>query len=69
MVSDLWPLWIRAADEADAAAQGRAWADAEPRLEFLRVVSVEPHPQHWRVWTVTVETEPRADGPLTLGLA
>lgn len=66
-MSDLWPLWIRAETPEDAAAQGRAWADAEPRHDFVRVVSVEPR-EHWHVWTVTVETEPRDDGPLTLGL-
>ena len=61
-----FPLWIRAADEADAAAQGRAWADLEPAWDFLRVVSVVPHPEFWRVWTVTVECAPRT---LTLELA
>jgi hypothetical protein len=66
--ADLWPLWIRAQSEADAAARGRAWADAEPRLSFVRVASVEPRPGLWRVWTVTVEAEPARADELTLGL-
>lgn len=65
-VTETWPLWIRAETVEDAKAQGQAWADAEPRLDFVRVVSVEPHPTFWRVWTVTVETTSRE--PMTLGL-
>lgn len=68
-MTDSWPLWIRATDETDAAAQGRAWADAEPNHTFVRVVSVTPHPSFWRVWTVEVETTPVLTEPMTLGLA
>jgi hypothetical protein len=55
-MNETYPLWIRAETVEDAATQGQAWADAEPALDFVRVVSVEPHPDFWRVWTVTVET-------------
>jgi hypothetical protein len=68
-VTESFPLWIRAETEADAAAQGQAWADAEPRWTFVRVVSVTPHPTFWRVWTVVVEAAPIDVAPLTLGLA
>ena len=66
-MSETFPLWIRAETPEAAAVQGRAWADAEPRLTYLRVVSVEPHPTFWRVWTVTVEAVV-GEAPMTLGL-
>lgn len=66
-MTETYPLWIRAESSDDAAAEGRAWADAEPSLTYLRVVSVEPHPTFWRVWTVTVEAV-AGERPMTLGL-
>lgn len=57
MSAERWPLWIRAESQDAAAAQGEAWANAEKALRFVRIVSVEPHPEFSEVWTVTVEAE------------
>lgn len=68
-MTEVFALRLHAPDEADAAAQGRAWADAEPAWDFVRVVSVVPHPEHWRVWTVTVECSPKVTAQtMVLGL-
>ncbi|MBE3070955.1 MAG: hypothetical protein IMZ66_12035 [Planctomycetes bacterium] len=67
-MTETFPLWIRGESEADAAAQGQAWADAEPLWTFVRVVSITPHLEFWHVWTVAVEVAPVNAAPLTLGL-
>ena len=69
-----WALWIRAETEDEAARLGREWAEAEPNLDFVGVVSVEPRIHPWEgtplhgVWTVTVAAPERATD-LTLGLS
>lgn len=65
-MTDTWPLRIEAETPEDAEAQGRAWAEAEPRLVFVRVVSVVPHQVAWHVWTVTVETTDRESETMSL---
>jgi hypothetical protein len=57
-MTERFALRIHAPSEVEAAEQGKAWADAEPAWSYLRVVSVDPHPEHWQVWTVTVECAP-----------
>lgn len=59
-------LRIRAETSDAAEVEARAWADAEPCWSLVRVLSPEPHPEHWQVWYVTVECAPVA---MTLGLA